>query len=192
MPEGIPNEGWFFQLAPTAKGCKIWHNGTVVGGVTNLRIEANANVPFISAHVDTIEISGSCQLPDQAVSVRKVLIEHSSQLSLPISEREPLHHPDADSINLSSVLAWLSMNAKDCPDYDIVRFFAVKADKICESELASPICFEFYMPDKSVVRWSLDEGWDYPVEDVIRALWNAFHCHGSPDCPLDFGNDPRT
>lgn len=172
----IPQIGWYFQLGPKPRQCKVWHDGKPVQNVTRLSFEVDAKFPLVVAHVDTIGATSTAALPDEQVKT----CHREIQLGLPGLENTIKNSTDLKQISLKQCIQWLFTNAKDCIDYDIVIFFATHAEKIFVDEIDHPETtgdtyydfIDFHLANGVEIRWSLDEGWNDPVEEALRALWN--------------------
>jgi len=178
----IPAKGWYFKLGSVPRDCKIWHDGKPIKNITRVAIEVNAKMPLPIAHIDTVGSTAlTCALPDENVLVSNEPLSYEvpRQCNLPGLEPEQQHPVGLFLISMKDFVQWLFINVRDCIDYDLVLFFGTHAEEIYaeiieDEEMGSGYYayLDFRMRDKSVIRWSADDGWDYPVEDALRALWN--------------------
>jgi hypothetical protein len=178
----IPEKGWYFKLGSVPRDCKIWHDGKQIKNVTRVAIEVNAKMPLPVARIDTVGNTAlTCALPDENVLVSNEPWprEVSKQCSLPGLEPPERQHPlGLTLISMKEFVQWLFVNVRDCIDYDLVLFFGTHSEKIyaeVTDEEGVGVWYaylDFHLRDESVIRWSVDDGWDYPVEDALRALWN--------------------
>jgi hypothetical protein len=176
----VPGSGWFFDLKPHIRDCKVYHNGVEITGVKHVSIDADANngSKMLSVYIEQYITDGdrfSCSALEESV-VSKGVSPLAAAVTDTVNSLKYLESAEdlkPSAISLKDFVKWLFPMRDSLADYSVVLFLATHA-KLIQKEHTEDGFFTFYMDNGLAnIEWSECYGWHNP-EEAIRILWSLF------------------